>query len=44
VIVGHSIGGGAVIGFGAWRAGIDGVAALAAGLNPDTRLIWSGAP
>jgi pimeloyl-ACP methyl ester carboxylesterase len=36
VIVGHSFGGGAVIGFGAWRRGIDGVAALAAGLNPDT--------
>src|SRR5262249_17928938 len=29
VIVGHSFGGGAVIGFGALRRGIDGVAALA---------------
>jgi pimeloyl-ACP methyl ester carboxylesterase len=34
VVVGHSLGGGAVIGFGALRGGVDGIVALAAGPDP----------
>ncbi len=34
VVVGHSFGGGVVIGFGALRGGVDGIVALAAGPDP----------
>jgi pimeloyl-ACP methyl ester carboxylesterase len=34
VVVGHSFGGGAVIGFGALRGGVSGIVALAAGVDP----------